>query len=113
MLGIVIYAMVYLGSALMVYNIYGFVKFARNVQGNDDWGRDKRILYIPIILLVFFLLGYLIVGVLGNPDIVMASILFFGSVFVSIMYHLLDRITKKIVENERLSAELMAAEKSN
>ena len=113
MLNLVIHAMVYLGSTLMVYNIYGFVRFARNVQGNDDWGRDRRILYIPIILLVFFLLGYLIVGVLGNPDIVMAGILFGGSIFVSIMYHLLDRITKKIVENERLAAELMVAERSN
>ena len=29
---ILIYAMVYLGSALMVYNIYGFIRFARYVK---------------------------------------------------------------------------------
>lgn len=113
MLDIMIHAMVYLGSALMVYNIYGFVSFARNVQKSEDWGRDRRILYVPIVLLVFFLLGYLFVGILGDPDIVMAGILFGGSIFVSIMYHLLNRITQKIMENERLAAELMAAEKSN
>ena len=29
--------MVYLGSALMVYNIYGFVRFARTVRKQKAW----------------------------------------------------------------------------
>ena len=74
--------MVYLGSALMIYNIYGFVRFARYIQSIKTWDRGNRIIYIPIVLLVCFLLGYLIVAIFGKPDIVIAGILFGGSIFV-------------------------------
>jgi len=33
----VIYAMVYLGSALMIYNIYGFLRFVRYIRGMKMW----------------------------------------------------------------------------
>ena len=105
--------MVYLGSLLMVYNIYGFVRFARYVKQLKSQNANNRLLYIPIGLLVCFLLGYLVVGFFGNPDIVMAGILFGGSIFVFVMYKLLTGVTQRIVENERLQAELMAAEESN
>lgn len=105
--------MVFLGSLLMVYNIYGFVRFARYVKKLDSWNANDRILYVPIILLVSFLLGYLAVGLFGKPDLIMAGILFGGSVFVYVIYKLLNGITQRIVERERLEAELMAAEESN
>ncbi len=113
MLDGLIYSMVYLGSALMVYNIYAFMRFVRYIQSLDQWGKEGRILYVPTILLVFFLIGYLVVGVFGKPDFVIAGILFGGSIFVYIMYRFFDRVTKRIVENERLEAELLAAEKSS
>ena len=56
-MNIIIYGMVYLGSILMVYNIYGFVKFARYVKGLKNWGTQNGILYLPIVLLVFFLMA--------------------------------------------------------
>ena len=105
--------MVFLGSLLMVYNIYGFVRFARYVKKLDSWNANDRILYVPIILLVGFLLGYLAVGLFGKPDMIMAGILFGGSVFVFVVYKLLNGITQRIVEREHLEAELMAAEESN
>ncbi|MBR3160585.1 MAG: response regulator [Atopobiaceae bacterium] len=105
--------LVYLGSALMVYNIYGFVHFVQNFQSNSSWGADKRVLYLPVILLALFLMGYLAVGIFGNPDIVIGGILFGGSVFVLTMYLLLSRITQRVIENERLKAELLAVEQSN
>ena len=95
-------AMVFLGSLLMVYNIRGFVRFARYVKKLDSWQANDRILYIPIVLLVCFLLGYLAVGFFGKPDIIVAGILFGGSVFVFVMYKLLSSITQKIVESEQL-----------
>lgn len=113
MLDIAIYGMVYLGSALMVYNIFGFVRFARFIRGKGSWGANSLILYIPIILLALFLAGYLAVAIFGNPDLIMAGILFGGSIFVFIMYVLLDRITKRIIESERLESELRAAEQSS
>ena len=108
-----IYAMVYLGSILMVYNIYGFIRFARYVKAIKTWNSGNSILHIPIALLVCFLLGYLAVGLFGNPDIIMAGILFGGSIFVFIMYKLLSGITQRVVESERLEAELRVAEESN
>ena len=35
-------AMVYLGSLLMVYNICGFVRFARYVKKLDSWHANNR-----------------------------------------------------------------------
>ena len=109
----VVLAMVYLGSLLMVYNIYGFVRFARYVKKLKSWNADNHILYIPIVLLVCFLMGYLAVGMFGKPDLIMAGILFGGSIFVFVMLKLLQGITRRIVESERLEAQLIAAEDSN
>lgn len=108
-----IYAMVYLGSALMVYNIYGFVRFARFIRGRKSWNRGGLILNLPIALLVCFLLGYLAVGIFGKPDIIIAGILLGGSVFVFVMYKLLISITQKVIENEHLEAQMLAVEESN
>ncbi len=110
---IIIYLMVYLGAALMVFNIYGFVRFAKTVRKQHDWEEQNGILYIPIVLLVLFLLGYLAVGIFGKPDLIVAGILFGGSGFVFIMYKLLGGITRRIAEKEQLEAALAAAEEAN
>ena len=107
-----IYGMVYLGSALMVCNIWCFVRFARFVGRQKGWDNADRILHIPIILLIFFLIGYLVVGTLGKPDLMVAGILFGGSVFVFVIYKLLSGIIRRIVESERLEAKLIASEES-
>ena len=112
MLNWLIYGMVFCGAGLMVYNIYGFIRFAGYVKKQKAFENRNSILHIPIILLVMFLLGYLAVGIFGKPDLIISGILFFGSVFVFIMYLLLNSITQRIMENERLEAELMAAEEA-
>ena len=113
MVRILIYAMVYLGSALMVYNIYGFIRFARYIKSLKTWGGGTYILYVPIFLLIFFLVGYVVIGLFGKPDLIMAGVLFGGSIFVQIMYRLLNRIVRKVVESEQLKTELLAAEESS
>ena len=105
--------MIYLGSLLMVWNIYGFVRYARYVRARAGWERQSTILYIPIVLLVLFLLGYLAVGIFGRPDLIVAGILFGGSVFVSIIYWLLENITRRIIESERQAAEAEASRESS
>ncbi len=112
-LKIVIYAMVFMGSALMVYNIYGFVRFALYVKKTEHWTTRTFLLFLPIVLLVMFLMGYLAVGIFGDPDVIVSGILFGGSIFVFVMYIFLIRITKRIVEGERLEAQLMAEKQSN
>ena len=113
MIRFAVYAMVYLGSALMIFNIYGFVRFAGFVRSQNSWKSGSGILYVPIALLVMFFLGYLGVGLFGNPDLLVSGILFGGSIFVFVVYILLSRITRRLLENERLQSELMAAERSN
>jgi len=102
------YGMVFGGAALMVYNIYSFVRFARYVRGQKSWKQDTKLLYVPIILLILFLTGYLVVGAFGEPNLVVGGILFGGSIFVFIMYKLLNSITLQIMENERREAKLQA-----
>lgn len=104
--------MVYIGSALMVYNIYCFVTYARDLQKKKDWGKERAILFLPIFLLIFFLIGYLVVGIFGKPDLVVSGILFGGSLFVLVMAKLLQFITNRVQENEHMRAKLLAAEES-
>ena len=63
--------------------------------------------------LVLFLTGYVLVGVFGNPDLIVGGILFGGSIFVFIMYMLLNSITLQIMENERREAKLKTREESD
>ena len=113
MMNYVIYGLIFLGSALMICNIYGYIRYARDIQRKKDWGRERTVLYLPILLLVMFLLGYMAVGIFGKPDIIVSGILFGGSVYVFIMYHFLKRVTNRIQKNEKTEARLMASEATN
>ncbi len=108
-----LYLMIYSGSALMAYNIYGYVCFSRDVRKHGNWEKEQRLFQIPIWLLILFFIGYLTVGLFGKPDLVMAGILFGGSVFVFIMLLLIRRTFDRIQENEQLEARLSAAEEAS
>ena len=105
--------MILLGAALMAWNVYRYIRFARVVSARDDWKQEMRILRLPILLLVLFLCGYIAVGLFGKPDIIMAGILFGGSVFVFVMLLLIQRITDRIQQNEHIRAEMESVRKSN
>ena len=109
----IFYAMVYLGSALMAYNIYGFICFTRFIRKMKTWNQGSLILSIPVMLLVFFLLGYIAIGLFAEPSIFVGSVLFGGSIFVFVMYKLLNNIVQRVVESEHLEAQLLAAEESS
>lgn len=108
-----IYALIYLGSFLMIYNICAFIRFARRIRKLEYWGEKKIILVIPLTLLILFLIGYLAVAFFGKPDIVIAGILFFGSVFVYVMYWMISGITDRILEDEQVKTKMLAAEHTN
>ena len=113
MKNVFLYLMIYAGSALMAYNIYRYICFSRDVRKRGNWDQEQRLLYIPIWLLVMFFIGYLVVGIFGKPDLVMAGILFGGSIFVFVMLVLIRRIFKRIQENEQLEVRLSAAEEAS
>ena len=108
-----IYGMVYAGSALMVFNIIRYIRYELRLRKNNKWEKESRILQLPIFLLVMFLFGYLAIGLFGNPDIIVSGILFGGSIFVFVIFGLLQRITDRIQENERLEADLRVARESS
>jgi len=60
--------MIYAGSALMAYNIYGYICFSRDVRKHGNWDQEQRLFNLPILLLIMFFIGYLIVGFFGIPD---------------------------------------------
>ena len=113
MKNIILYLMLYAGSALMAYNIYRYVSFSRDVRKHGNWDTEQRLLYIPIWLLIMFFIGYLIVAIFGKPDLVMAGILFGGSIFVFLILLLIRRIFDRIQENEQLEVRLAAAEEAS
>ncbi len=106
-------AMVFLGAALMAWNVYRYIRFSRDVSATGSLKQETRILNLPILLLALFLCGYLAVGFFGKPDIIMASILFGGSIFVFVMLLLVQRITGRIQQNEHMRAEMEAVKKSS
>ena len=110
---IFLYLMIYAGSVLMAFNIYRYMCFARDVRKHGNWDRERKLFNIPICLLIMFFAGYLIVGFFGNPDLVMAGILFGGSIFVFVMLLFMQRIFDRIQENEQLEVKLSAAEEAN
>ena len=70
---LVINLMIFAGSALMIYNIirYGaFVKNSRELERSRGGG-----LIVPLLLLFFFLIGYVAVGISGIANLLMAAIL--------------------------------------
>ena len=105
--------MVFLGAALMAWNIWRYIRFSRDASVEDALKREARIMNLPIFLLCLFLFGYLAVGFLGKPDLVVAGILFGGSVFVFVMLLLVQRVTDRIRQNEHLRSEMETAQKSN
>ena len=113
MKNVFLYLMIYVGSALMAYNIYGYVCFSRDVRKHGNWDKEQRLFNMPIMLLILFFVGYLVVGIFGKPDLVMAGILFGGSIFVFVMLYLIRRTFDRIQENEQLEVRLAAAEEAN
>ncbi|MBR0403704.1 MAG: response regulator [Eggerthellaceae bacterium] len=104
---------IYAASILMAFNIYSYLRFSRRVREQGNWSKERQVFKIPIVLLILFLLGYLTVALVGNPDFVIAGILFGGSIFVFIMLMLMQRMFDRIRENERLEAKLVAAEEAS
>lgn len=101
------------GAALMVWNILRYQKYMKNTMSYGNWDGARATLILPLVLLVMFLAGYLIVGISGTADIIMAGILFGGSVFVAIIVSTLEKITAHLRKTGQLEAELMAAEESS
>ncbi len=110
----IIYGMVYAGSLIMLVNIILYLRFEKNIKGFWGWEEGQSFsLRLPILLLVLFLFGYLAVGLLGEPDLIVGGILFGGSVFVFAILRLMQRLTDRIRQDEELKIALKAAQQAS
>ena len=110
---ILIYSMIILGSILMAVNIGLYSVFIRKLNVKGHWSERRFLLFIPLVLILLFFIGYILILFFGNPDILTASILFGGSIFVFFMITLTLSIAERISHNEELRSALSAAEQAN
>lgn len=97
-------AMIFAGSALMVYNVIKYILFIRNDYQLERQSVKRGIVFIPLFLLIFFLIGYVGVGLSGIADLLIASILLGGSIFVFLLLLVMFRIIAHIRDTEKLLA---------
>lgn len=115
----IIHLLIIVGAAIMVTNVYRLVAFIRSTHDVLSSGseRDKRWMHLALVLVVFFLLAYLYVGILSNTDLLLALVLFFGSVFVSIVLtllnHLMDTARTRSIEIAEVLIGVIDARDSN
>ncbi len=92
------------GALLMVVNIIRYLKFIKSTQDvlSSGSSRDRHWTYIALVLLVFFLAGYLFIAIFSDPDFIMSQVLFWGSVFVAIaltlIFNLLDTAKERSID---------------
>ena len=91
-----ILTLIWLGAINMVANIVFYIIFAFRMKDVISGGvkRDSAMIIIGLILIIFFLIGYIYVAIYADPSVVTAFILFFGSLFVTLVIVLLNRLIK-------------------
>ena len=94
--------MIYAGSALMVYNIIRYGGFVKTRGGLERNSRSIGLLIVPLLLLIFFLIGYIAVGVSGIADLMVAAILLGGSIFVFLLLAVMFSIIAHIRETDKV-----------
>ena len=92
------------GVLVMISNIYRYVRFMKSSKDVLSSGRraDNAWENIGLVLLIFFLAGYAGIAFFGKADLLMAFILFGGSIFVAIvltfMFRLIDTVKKRSID---------------
>ena len=104
-----ILVLILVGAANMVSNIVFYILFAFRMRDVISGGvkKDKAMIVVGLILIVFFLVGYIYVSIFANPNIVTGFILFFGSLFVSLVIILMNRLIKTSKERSLDIAQVL------
>ncbi len=99
-----IYSLIIFGTVLMVTNIARYLSFIIHTHDvlSSGSSRDRFWKGVSLVLLIFFLIGYIFIGFFSHPDLMMAFILFGGSIFVAIvltlMFHLLETAKERSID---------------
>ena len=100
-----------IGSLIMVTNIiryYIFIRTTRDVLSSGRL-RDKIWKNVALILLIFFLIGYVFIGFFSDPDMMMSLVLFGGSIFVAIVLTLMTILLQTAKERSIDIAEVLVS----
>ncbi len=103
------YGIILVSSALMAVNILRYMRFERELSRIDGWEKERYILYIPLVLLILFLAGYLAVFFWRKADPIVSAILFGGSVFVFLILNFMWAVTDRVRQNAQLRSQLDSA----
>ena len=99
-MNILILCLIYCGSALILLSIIQYYRFFMHIRQARRLAGSNGLLTAPFALLVLFFFGYLGVGLFGRPDILMAAILFGGSLFVQLVLRMIISVIKRLIGNE-------------
>ena len=101
--------LILVGAANMVSNIIFYIIFTFKMRDVISGGvkKDNAMIITGLILIVFFLFGYIYISIFANPNIVTGFILFFGSLFVSIMIILLRHLVATSKERSLEVAQIL------
>ncbi|MBQ7153825.1 MAG: response regulator [Clostridia bacterium] len=99
-----IMGMILAGSILMVYNIIRYSVFIKRNYDLEHKASVNWITIIPLLLLVFFLVGYVIIGISGIADLLTAAILLGGSIFVFLLLWVMYSIIGHVRDTENILA---------
>ena len=101
--------MIIIGSLLMVNNIVRYIKFI--IKSKDVMTAGKKghafLRKLGLFLLTAFLAGYVSVVVFGSPDLVMAGILFGGSIYVSIILTIMFSLVAVVKDRSMELSEVL------
>lgn len=101
--------LIIIGAVIMVGNIVGYILFIRKMRDviSSERKKDDFWLFLALVLLSFFLAGYLVVGFTAELTLTTSFILFFGSIFVSIVLALMMRLLETAKERSIEIAETL------
>ena len=105
----VILVLILVGAANMVSNIVFYILFILRMKDVISGGvkRDNAMIAIGLLLIVFFLAGYIFVAIYSQSNLLTALILFFGSLFVSVVIILMNRLIKTSKERSLEIAQIL------
>ncbi|MBR5965135.1 MAG: HD domain-containing protein [Treponema sp.] len=115
----IIFVMIIAGALLMQWNIIRYAFFLSGMSDVISAGDKKStaLRALGLVLLIFFLLGYVFTALFGKPDFMMGGILFGGSIFVAIvlniMFNLTDVVKNRTLEISEMLIEMIEARDPN
>ena len=101
--------MVICGSLIMIYNIYRYISFTKELKDvmTGEELKNNLLIKIAFYLLDFFLLGYIGTIIFDKLDILIAGILLGGSIFVSLVLTLMRQLVDTVKDRSMQISEVL------